>query len=153
MMKTAAQIRVISLHALLFSPFLPMQATALAEPIITAVSGPVRHDATATITGARFGTKPLPSPEIWDDVESGNFNTTWTSTHGLQPQIESRTPFSSFSGYLNFTSAEGDGYFQAPPDVVDSQSFVSYWFKLEEDWDWGTSVHDDATDRFLSNIN
>lgn len=47
---------------------------AFADPVITGVSGTLKHGSTITITGAGFGQKDPAPPIIWADFEDGKLN-------------------------------------------------------------------------------
>jgi hypothetical protein len=126
-----------------------------AEPIITSVSGPVQNGSTVILAGSGFGTKTAAAPYIWDDVENG-LSSKWGSIGDLEVEAERRTPFSSASAYLNFTASRRDGFFTAPNNRVAPSWYVSYWFKANDNWDWGTTQErtdaQSGDNNFLSNI-
>ncbi len=109
---------------------------------ITAYTGSFGHGSTLTITGAGFGTKAQAAPATWDNVESGSFNPNWQSTHSLVVGTESRHANSSFCGTQNFQGSGGNGgnaYFSGDGNTLGTKWFCQYWFKLDPNWDWGTT--------------
>lgn len=49
----------------------PFHLSALAQPVITGVSGSLSHGTAVTISGLGFGSKTAGPPIIWDDFEKG----------------------------------------------------------------------------------
>jgi hypothetical protein len=125
---------------------------------ISEISGNLEHGSSLVITGDSFGTKPQAQPLIWENVESGEFNTNWGSTFDLLADSESpqRHPNSNFLAFKNFqgtdhypSSYASRGYFQGSASQLSEKWFAQYWFKLGSNWVWGTNNTDD---RMLANV-
>lgn len=137
---------------LIFSLGLVMPGIVGAMPNIKISPQNFEHRKVVTIVGTGFGPKKTAAPLIWDDVESGAFHPNWASTNQLQvgSGLNQRHHQSQYNGYMNFTRSTNSAYFAASNDVYPDW-FVQYWFKLGDDWDWGSTDHS-GKDRFLSNI-
>lgn len=106
---------------------------------------------TLTVGGTGFTTKATPAPIIFDTVESGSFSPSWGSVNSLTVNSDNnRHAGSTKNGYLNFRAGVDEGQFKGP-DPVHPKWFVSYWFKLGSNWDWGTTDFS-GNNKFLSNI-
>jgi len=107
---------------------------------IAGVSGNVEHGGTLVVLGSSFGSKTGPAPVIWDDMESGSFHSEWSSTNTLSISPESRHSNSAFCGTNNFQGTERKvhGYFTGGDPDRDTW-FCQYWFKLDQNFDWGDS--------------
>ena len=118
-----------------------------------------------TISGSSFGTKPTPAPLIWDNVESGAFSSKWQGRGDLRVSTESRHSHSAHSGTINFQGSlseypplegrgtGGAGYFTGPDNSASQSWFAQYWFKLDNNFDWGTGSHDvRPEDKNLSSV-
>ncbi|MBK7189435.1 MAG: hypothetical protein IPH86_12325 [bacterium] len=106
---------------------------------VSGVSGTLGHGNTVTVSGSGFGTRARQTPLIWDDVESGAFNSAWTSTTHLSPTgTQSRHQFSSRCGVVNFKNYEAGGWFQGGQNDP-GPWYCQYWFKLDENFDWGNT--------------
>jgi len=101
--------------------------------------------------GSGFGTRDT-TLLIFDRFDQGEFSPAWGNVNDLTISAShQRTPFSCCNGHLNFTSASRRGFFQGPSSPVASQWYVSYWFYLDQNWDWGTTGYG-GDNQFLSNI-
>lgn len=118
-------------------------------PSISAVST-VTDGQAATITGTSFGTKSTAAPEIWDTMESGSFHASWSDTHNLSVNSTNNKTGSTKNGTLNFTEGIDEGKFETAVATA-AKWYVSYWMKVNSDWDWGTTEVT-GTNKFLSNI-
>jgi hypothetical protein len=116
---------------------------------ITGVSDTFNHGATVVITGSSFGAKSTPGPVVWDNLEDGSVNTTATigtwdnvgAGTGLLLSTESRHSNSHYCATHNYAGTGGDGccgLFQGPDNVLGEYWYGQYWFKLDNNWTWGT---------------
>ncbi len=112
---------------------------------ISGISGPVTNDSVVTISGSSFGTKSIPAPVVWDNLEDGTCNTlatvgTWSTVNDLSiSSVNNRHSNSSYNAGINFTS-EAWGNFTGGSDSP--KWFVQYWFYLADDFDFGSSIND-----------
>jgi hypothetical protein len=126
---------------------------------ITGVTGVPAHGSSVTITGSNFGTNANPAPVIWDNFETGNFNsvTPWSSTGfpaGLlsvtSAGANARHGNSSYNTTANFPGTDG---WATLAGGSDSPSwYCQYWFKLDADWNWGTSAIQGSANSNLANV-
>ncbi len=134
--------------------FLLLAASAGAQTI-SGLSGPFEPGGVLTISGSGFGSKTNPAPVTWDNMESGDFSEDWQSTGGLSISTESRYPGSNFSGTLNMAGSRGEAgnhaYFTGNNDILGERWFAQFWFKLDENFDWGTSSYG-GDDQNLANV-
>jgi len=123
------------------------------------------HGATVTVTGTSFGTKPVPAPVVWDNVESGAFSSGWQSSRNLKVGSESRHGNSAHCGTINFqgnlnvwppppdgSGYGGAGYFVGPNSVTGDHWFAQYWFKMDNNWNWGTTGYPNMAAACLSSV-
>lgn len=139
---------------LLLITFLVVWATICSGQVITGFSGDIGNGSQLSIQGSGFGPKEQSSPLIWDNVESGEFSSAWSSTNHLSLSNSSRHPSSHYSGTINFQGSGGDGsygYGTAPGSPLSERWFVQYWFKLDTNFDWGTSTYGNG-DENLANV-
>lgn len=128
----------------------------LATPAVSSVSGfsDANGDSlTITCTGA--GTKSTVAPLIFDTFESGSMNGAWANTTGLSVNSDNaRNAFSTKNVHHDFKDGTSNdihnAYFTAASTVY-PKWYVSYWFKIASNWDWGTSDFS-GTNKFLANI-
>lgn len=139
--------RIIAALILLTLPL----TTFAADPTITAPSGSMTHGSSITITGANFGTKATPGPYIWDGLEDGVCDTTpdtpstgtWSdvraltvdNTPGLQRGVSTNLAVANMVGV---TEDSKYAHFSGQTTFLPSKYYVSHWFKLADDWTWGT---------------
>lgn len=119
-------------------------AALMTTPGISSISGPWNDNDSIVISGSLFGTKPLGTPVGWDNVESGSFKPVWTHTTGLSVNnTNNRHARSLYNGFHNFKSGTpGNGYFTGGSDSP--VWFVQYWFRLDDNFDWGNSAYGTA---------
>jgi hypothetical protein len=124
---------------------------SFSAPTITGAPASVKEGEVIRILGSGFGSAGNVAPLVWDTVETGSFSSWWATHNDLSESTDhNRHAFSKFNGHLNFTANARDGYFIAP-NAVHPRWFVQYWFRISENWDWGTTDHD-GDDRFLANV-
>ena len=140
-----------------------LPALCFAQPSITGVSCPSGYEHGNTITlsssGSSFGTKVVVSPLAFDTIETGSFSDSWTNTFSLSVVDTSRHARSAYCGFKNFQADSmsmvhyNPGRYGAVGNSVQSEyRFCSYWFKLDENWDWGTVPTDGADGCNLVNV-
>lgn len=129
-----------------------LTAPVIAVPNISSVDGDVSHGQTIAIFGLGFGSKTSAAPLIFETVETGNFNGSWGDTHDLSVNTNNqRHSNSNFNAHLNFRGGGySDGRFTAG-NAVHPKWFVQYWFKIANNWDWGSTDYS-GNNRWLSNI-
>jgi len=130
---------------ILLACFLPVMCFGQS---VSSVSGTVADGESVTISGSSFGTKPTAAPVAWDNLEDGTCNTTatvgtWSSTTLLEINSDNnRATNSSYNAYHDFDGNDGAEAYAVFRGGSDSPSwYVSYWFMLGPNWDWGT-IHD-----------
>lgn len=123
----------------------------LPGPNIVSVSGAWTDNDTVVITGVQFGSKATGTPVGWDNMETGGFNPVWTARTGLSINTtNNRHARSSYNAFHDFKSGvAGNGYFTGGSDSP--TWFVQYWFKLDDNFDWGNSTYGGANAN-LSNV-
>lgn len=118
--------------------------SAYRVPTISEISGELSHGNQLEIRGSGFGTKVQAPPLVWDDVEQGKFHDDWGNSGSIKVSAVSRHMNSSYCGTCNFQGKFGDrrkGCFAANDDILSESWFCQYWFKLDENWEWGTAVY------------
>ena len=99
---------------------------------ITGVAGTISHGNSLIISGSGFGTKTIPAPTIYDDMESGLFSASWTDTQDLT--IQTGTQRHALSTYNAGADLQLYDYihFQASSDPLDhnGKHFGSFFFYL-----------------------
>lgn len=127
--------------------------------VISGVSGSPAHGGQVTISGSAFGTKPTAAPVIWDNFETGAFNrvTPWSSTGnpaGLltvaASGVNARHPNSLYNTTANFPGTDGWATLSGGSDSP--SWYCQYWFKLDNDWNWGTSAVQGTPNSNLANV-
>jgi len=117
---------------------------------ISGVSGEMSHNTTVTISGSGFGTV-TPGPDIiFDNMESGNWDSR-LEPNGLEMRTASRHGNSSHCAGMNFGGAAPSkhGYFSYRN--THDLWYTSYWYALDQNWNWGTSG-DSGGDGSLANV-
>lgn len=130
-------------------------ATA-AELTITGTTGTFTHSAEITVSGINLGENLSLSNVVWDAFEDGTIDTTadvgsW-QTQNIADITTSgnRHSNSTYHGTENFTTEQTAGV-TSLNTVTSRKWFVQYWFEIDDNWDWGTSVYSGG-DQFLSNV-
>lgn len=122
---------------------------AHAEPRVSLVSGEVSHGERVVVQGRGFGNKSVAGPTIFETVEGGRFSSRWTGTGDLTPSKNiQRHHHSRHHAHLNLHQGATDGSFSLTNRSSRSW-FLAYWFRLERNWNWGTTDKT-GNDRFLS---
>jgi len=121
---------------------------------VSSVSGVFTQGSPVTIFGSNFGASAA-TQQIFDNVESGSISDSWSSKGNLiTSTINQRHARSITSGYLNFI--DGAWLTNDSARVVggsDSKKWtVSYWFRLDPTWQWGTGMYPGPAGLKLSNV-
>lgn len=130
--------------------------TALAAPSVQQVGGSLDHNATITITGSGFGTKPTAAPIVWDNatgnVLSDKWDGAWPSKlpgyntqyygpmRGVNPPHSHDTRFIAGAHAANTGADSGyDVLFYKNITVQSGGSFiyVSWYQRADNDWHFG----------------
>lgn len=135
---------------LLFIPILLMCSLCYAD--VSGVSG-------TTISGSSFGTKTQAQPLSFDGFEDGVIDTTpdigtnWQSTYLTELTTSGgvRHSGSSYHGGKNFTT-DGTVGVTSNNSVLSEKWYVSWWWKVDSNWDWGDGTCGDDQNQHLSNI-
>ena len=112
--------------------------------VITGVSPSLWADTPFEIFGSAFGVKPSVAPTARDDLESGDFGPDWSYTGDLRIGARSRHPGSARCATLNMQGSLGESANKAYVSCGSDSSapwFASFWFMLDENFDWGTSTY------------
>ena len=140
--------------------FLTFPRLVFGAPSISGVEGTLSHGQNITISGADFGSKSQATPVVWDDLEDGVMNTfatigTWNSINELQISSSgTRNLFSDYQAFLNFGGSGtklNNAFFTGNNGILGDKWFASYWFKLDNNFDWGTSTYGNG-DENLANV-
>lgn len=146
--------------ALTVALFLTLPSLVFGAPNISGISGAVSDGQSVTISGNSFGTKSQANPTVWDDLEDGVMNTTatigsWNSINELQiNSSNTRNNFSDYQAFLDFGGSGeklGNAFFTGNNGILSDKWFASYWFKLDNNFDWGTSTYGNG-DENLANV-
>lgn len=112
---------------------------------ITDATGDKIHGATVVLTGTGFGSKATAPPLTFDTMETGSFSSLWQNTGGLSVTTEARHDQSTYAATLNMQGSLGEAgnhaYFTVDNAALSERYFVQYWFKLDANFDWGTSTY------------
>ncbi len=136
-MSTNTEVAVMyckSIICVLLSMLLALPS-AFADPQISNVEGSVADSVSITITGTDFSTKVPAAPVMWEDVETGSFNSNWSTTHQLYVDNDYNRHGGSFFHAENDYSQHTYGFFTLRQ--TSSRWFIQYWFNLDETWEWG----------------
>ena len=117
---------------------------------ISSVSGQLAQENAVAITGLNFGTRDINNNLIYDGMESGSFNPRWTSPRALTVDSESRHARSQYAAHIDFKNYAENGFFTGGANDP-GPWFCQYWFKLGDNWTWGTTGSDQLGAN-LSNI-
>jgi hypothetical protein len=122
-----------------------------AAPQIVKAEGRLSNGEPIAVLGTGFGAKNAAGPAVFETMESGSFSPRWTGTGDLSIVDDiQRHRFSKHNARLNFKPGSVDGSFALSKDASRTW-FVSYWFRLEPNWNWGTTSFS-GDDRFLSRL-
>ena len=130
---------------ILLIPIMFFASAAIASPSISSTDGTMRHGEDVELIGNDFLTKPEANPLSWDTFESGTagvtptLGTDWQAVGSLEATITgARHINSTYSAGSNFDKEMTAGV-QSDNATNSEQWFVSYWWKVASDWDWGMS--------------
>lgn len=145
---------------LTLASFLSLPNFVFGAPSINGVSGTFSHGQSVTISGSDFGFKEQAAPVVWDDLEDGAMNATatigsWNSVNELQiNSVNTRNYFSNYQAFLDFGGSGtklNNAFFTGNNGILGDKWFASYWFKLDNNFDWGTSTYGNG-DENLANV-
>lgn len=121
-----------------------------ADPSVSGTSGNIQDGQTLTINGSGFGTKSTAAPQIWDNMETGSFNSSWETTTSLSINTTNqRHSNSTYNGHHRFDSG---GYAVFRGGNVSEKWYAQYWVRLDPNWEWGTTYNYSGDDRHLANV-
>lgn len=123
----------------------------MAAPSISGISGTATEGNTLTISGTGFLTRST-TTGVFDTFDDNSFDGYWADNRDLTlTSNNQRSANSSYQAFTNITShATSDGSLKGGSTVARSW-YVSYWWKVSDTWDWGTSSYL-GTDKFLANV-
>jgi hypothetical protein len=131
--------------------------TAAGDPAIESVIpglGGFSDGIVTKVAGDHFGSKDSQSTDHFDNTESGSISPYWSYTGQLTVSNESRHAGSGYAYNQEFQGSvpnNNHGYVTGPSEDVGAKWFVSYWFKLDSNFDFGTSSYGGG-DENLANV-
>ena len=137
---------------LLFISIFLLCSVASAAPVIDSTTGTFLQGEVVTMDITNINADLSGSTTlVFDSLEGGAFADYWAGTNSLTVDGSVGYGQGSKSSSLNFNGSGDNGWVAGASSPTDMKWFCSYRFKLDEDWDWGTSVFN-GTNKFLSNI-
>jgi hypothetical protein len=141
----------------LSGPAFDLAANSDRDPIVQAVSGPIVHGQSVTITGSRFGTKPQAAPLVWDDASGSSLTPTWDgawpsrgeSAHVTQyraaPYRDVPAPHARTNRYIVGAHGDDAGYdagynvalWKRRTVTLPAVTYLSYRYRVDPKWDCG----------------
>lgn len=118
--------------------------------IVNSVGGELAHGNAIDINGSGFGTRTINNNLIYDGMESGAFSSKWSSTRAMTVDQESRHANSQYAAHLDFKNYAENGFLTGGSNDQ-GPWYCQYWFKLGDNWTWGTTGADQIGAN-LSNI-
>lgn len=106
------------------------------SPEITGLGGNFAHGQSMTISGVDFGSNQDGGPAVWEPMESGSFDSWLGHPHDLELTNESRHANSSGAATANMANGN-DAYFFGNSNDLSYRWYYSWWFKLDNNFDWG----------------
>ncbi len=147
-----------------YSTYATTQVTSGAisgDPVITGVSGTLTNTSVITVSGSSFGSRPV-TQQIYDDMEGSTFNPSWSSTGSASSNgtrmildtsgAQSRHQFSQHNTSANFRGFDNIEHATFAGGSNSPIWFCQYWFKLDNDWEWGTGSTQNVTPYNLANV-
>jgi len=132
--------------------FLLIPSLCYATPSMTTAN---KTSTTVSINGLSFGTKTQANPLTYDGFEDGACDTgadlgiSWDTVNSL---VINNTDLrnGNYNAKLDFTTNETAGV-RSNSGYLSSKWYAEYWFKLDDNWDWGSSVYGGGN-QFLANV-
>jgi hypothetical protein len=129
--------------------------SAIAAPAVQQVAGALDHNASVTITGSGFGSKPTSAPVVWDNGSSQNITDNWDGAwpdklpgyntqyygpmRGVQPPHEHDTRFIAGAHAANTGADSGYAVVIYKNVVVQNSSYIYVsWYQVSDrQWVFG----------------
>ena len=127
---------------------------AEAAPSLSNYSGTLTTGQEITINGTGMGTKTVPRPLKYENVESGVFISTWGDTYDLATSNAAGQRWTGSSYYAagNMTGSTRNNKFQESNDVYQTW-YIQFWMFLDNNFDFGTPCNGfGCANQFFSNV-